>query len=299
MASFKDMVFPPDVSYGAISTLKYSTDVTMTQSGFEKRNANWLDPLLSFDVSHNIKTIEQALILKGFFITAKGMLLSFKFKDWTDYIIEKKDSVIGEADELLKGIPTYKLYKQYGFNLYHNEYLKSIDFIINDEDTDYNEFNIYDEKDEIFDKSLYSVDRNTGMLTFNPLKKFNVSTITKQTLNNVDYICFNLSSDHNLTDDDKILYVSNLQSESRLNEKTFNILDKSDKRKIIIEYKYSDDLVLNNQSSVVLSIYPQNKKFTFECEFYLKTRFSEDTASLTIEDYNSLNIPCKLVEVRD
>ena len=60
LPDFKNVLFPVDISYGAQSSSKFNTTIVTVESGYEKRIANWQDALHEFNVSHNIKTEEQA-----------------------------------------------------------------------------------------------------------------------------------------------------------------------------------------------------------------------------------------------
>lgn len=85
MASFHEVRFPPDISYGAVGGPGWSTSVVTTVSGHERRNANWSQARGRWNVAHGLKRREQAAELIAFFRARMGRAYGFRFKDWTDY----------------------------------------------------------------------------------------------------------------------------------------------------------------------------------------------------------------------
>lgn len=83
--AFSEVRFPVDIAYGATGCPEYSTDVVITQSGYEQRNANWSQARARYNVAHGVKTQAQLDILVAFFRARKGKADGFRFKDWTDY----------------------------------------------------------------------------------------------------------------------------------------------------------------------------------------------------------------------
>ena len=77
--------FPDDISYGSSGGPRYNTTAVMVKSGFEKRNANWSAPLISFDVAYGVKTEAQLDALINYFNAAQGRLHDFPFKDFNDF----------------------------------------------------------------------------------------------------------------------------------------------------------------------------------------------------------------------
>jgi uncharacterized protein (TIGR02217 family) len=77
--------FPTDIAFGSAGGPEYSTDIVITQSGYEQRNANWSQARARYNVAHGIKTQEQLDALIAFFRARKGRSDGFRFKDWTDF----------------------------------------------------------------------------------------------------------------------------------------------------------------------------------------------------------------------
>lgn len=83
--AFIETRFPTDISYGSGGGPEYSTDIVISQSGYEQRNSNWSQARARYNVAHGIKTQAQLNTLIAFFRARKGMADGFRFKDWTDY----------------------------------------------------------------------------------------------------------------------------------------------------------------------------------------------------------------------
>ena len=56
--------FPDAISYGSVGGPSYNTSVIQTESGYEKRNINWLYPLNSYDVAFGVKSQANIRYLK-------------------------------------------------------------------------------------------------------------------------------------------------------------------------------------------------------------------------------------------
>lgn len=112
MATFHDVQFPPQVSYGSSGGPKFKTTVLELASGYEKRNIEWSKIRAEYDVSQGVKTTEDMDVLRAFFYARQGRAYSFRFKDWGDYILEKQG--IGVTDASTAQFSTYKRYSSGG-----------------------------------------------------------------------------------------------------------------------------------------------------------------------------------------
>lgn len=83
--AFIETRFPTDIAFGSTGGPEYSTDIVITQSGYEQRNSNWAQARARFNVAHGVKTQPQLDALISFFRARKGRADGFRFKDWTDY----------------------------------------------------------------------------------------------------------------------------------------------------------------------------------------------------------------------
>ena len=84
---FQDVLFNPQVSYGATGGVEFSTTVVRMESGYEQRNINWEVSGGKWDVSQALKSQSELDDLIAFFRARRGKAYSFRFLDWTDYDI--------------------------------------------------------------------------------------------------------------------------------------------------------------------------------------------------------------------
>lgn len=106
--SFHEIRFPEDIAYGSTGGPEYSTDVIITQGGYEQRNINWAEARARYNVAHGVKTQAQLDALIAFFRARKGKAHGFRFKDWTDYQIIGQ--ILGEGDGIATTFPLIKTY---------------------------------------------------------------------------------------------------------------------------------------------------------------------------------------------
>lgn len=83
--AFVETRFPTDIAFGSAGGPEYSTDIVITQGGYEQRNVNWSQARARYNVAHGVKTQAQLDALIAFFRARKGRADGFRFKDWTDF----------------------------------------------------------------------------------------------------------------------------------------------------------------------------------------------------------------------
>lgn len=115
--SFHDVVFPLDISYGAVSRPTYSTEVIETTSGAEQRNTLWAYPKLEFEVGQGLRSIADVKALLSFFHARKGQANGFRFRDCFDNStaadgvqVSATDQAIGMGDALTSEFELIKTY---------------------------------------------------------------------------------------------------------------------------------------------------------------------------------------------
>lgn len=96
MTPFIEQRFPEDIALGSTGGPEYSTDIVVTNSGFEQRNSNWEQARARYNVAHGVKTQTQLDALIAFFRARKGRAVGFRFKDWTDFTAIGQ--LLGEGD---------------------------------------------------------------------------------------------------------------------------------------------------------------------------------------------------------
>ena len=148
--AFHEIRFPDDISYGSGGGPEFSTDIIITQGGFEKRNSNWANARARYNVAHGVKTETQLAELIAFFRARKGRAHGFHFKDWTDYQITGQ--VIGTGNGTQT---TFQLIKDYtSSNTETRTILKPVSGTVN----------IY--INAVLQTSGVTVDVTTGIVTF-------------------------------------------------------------------------------------------------------------------------------------
>jgi uncharacterized protein (TIGR02217 family) len=106
--AFREIQFPPDISFGGIGGPGFKTDVVSVLSGHEKRNARWSEMRHSYEVSHAVKTEAHFKAIRAFFMSVGGKRDGFRFKDWADYRTSLTEGVVDGITTT-----TFQLQKQY------------------------------------------------------------------------------------------------------------------------------------------------------------------------------------------
>jgi len=81
---FDSVLFPLQISLRSVAGPEFSTDVTETGGGFERRNQNWDGGRMRFNVGPGVRTREDHEALLAFFRCRAGRARAFRFRDWTD-----------------------------------------------------------------------------------------------------------------------------------------------------------------------------------------------------------------------
>lgn len=109
--SFKDVRFPPNISYNAVGGAGFSTNVVMTNGGSESRNQVWAYELSEWEVAHAARLPADWRPLQAFFRVMAGQAHTFRFKDWLDFTATAAEGLFvatAEADE-------WQMIKRYTF----------------------------------------------------------------------------------------------------------------------------------------------------------------------------------------
>lgn len=85
--SFHDVVFPEHLSYGTRGGASFSTAIMRSDSGVERRSAEWeLDRhRMQFDVAKAVQNEDDLAELMDFYICMRGAACGFRFKDVADF----------------------------------------------------------------------------------------------------------------------------------------------------------------------------------------------------------------------
>lgn len=110
--------FPDAISAKAVFGPAYSTRIAMNQAGKEHRNQLWSSALRMGTVGHDIQDQSEFNALLDFFNVAEGPTHVWRFKDWSDFIVNSDRGRLGalgvsSAAATGTGSATYQLFKRY------------------------------------------------------------------------------------------------------------------------------------------------------------------------------------------
>lgn len=117
MQPFDDVHFPIAIGRSATVTPEFSTNVTITASGFERRNSLWADARLRFDVGPGVRSEAELGELLTFFRARRGQARGFRLRDPSDFssngmtgLPTALDQTIGTGDGARARFPLVKVY---------------------------------------------------------------------------------------------------------------------------------------------------------------------------------------------
>jgi uncharacterized protein (TIGR02217 family) len=116
--AFDNVRFPVSISRGLAGGPERRTDVVMTASGREQRNARWANSRRKYNAGYGVKSLDDINTVIAFFEERRGKLYAFRFKDYSDFksckpsqAVSAMDQVIGTGDGVTT---TFQLVKNYG-----------------------------------------------------------------------------------------------------------------------------------------------------------------------------------------
>jgi uncharacterized protein (TIGR02217 family) len=107
--SILEIRFPPSLSYGFRSIVRWNTAINESAAGYETRNALASQPRRRFEASKDLATKETFQALRNFQAACLGAWQSIRFKDWTDFESDGQQ-VLGDGDG---SDTTFQLVKAY------------------------------------------------------------------------------------------------------------------------------------------------------------------------------------------
>lgn len=118
MTAFHDVRFPLELGFGAAGGPAFSTQVVVTGSGAEQRNAEWSDARLEYDAGLGIRSEADLSLLLAFFRARRGQAHGFRFLDPLDNSSASAGSEPAATDQQIgvgDGTTTrFALVKHYG-----------------------------------------------------------------------------------------------------------------------------------------------------------------------------------------
>ena len=118
MPNFHEVQFPLDIALRGRGGPERRTDVVLTGSGREERNARWADSRRRYDAGYGVKTLAAIQAIVAFFEERRGRLYGFRWRDRLDYKSCASNANPGPLDQIIgvgDGVTaTYQLVKTYG-----------------------------------------------------------------------------------------------------------------------------------------------------------------------------------------
>jgi uncharacterized protein (TIGR02217 family) len=118
MQAFDDVPYPLALGRDATVSPEFSTSVSVTASGHERRSSQWTDARLRIDVGPGIRSDAELATLIAFFRARRGAARGFRLADPFDFSSNAMTEAPTMLDQLL-GIgdgltATFQLVKHYG-----------------------------------------------------------------------------------------------------------------------------------------------------------------------------------------
>ena len=117
MQAFDDLPYPLALGRDATIIPEFSTSVSVTASGFERRNSLWSNARLRFDVGPGIRSEAELGVLIAFFRARRGAARGFRLRDPSDYSSNAMiaaptalDQLLGTGDAVRSDFPLVKDY---------------------------------------------------------------------------------------------------------------------------------------------------------------------------------------------
>jgi len=116
MIGFHNVRFPEDVSWRSSGGPLFKTQVFQSFRGYEKRNIDWSQPQMQFNVAYGVKTDVQVLNLFSFFNARQGRAYGFRYKNWANYRIQ--NNAFATGDGFNNRLPIWRFYGFQGARMY-------------------------------------------------------------------------------------------------------------------------------------------------------------------------------------
>lgn len=100
--------FPSNISIGMRGGPEFSTFITESIGGYETRNINWSEAKNKYEITKAITNEHELEQILTFFRLTKGKALGFRFKDHSDFRVQKQLLFKGDGKS-----NSFQLYKNY------------------------------------------------------------------------------------------------------------------------------------------------------------------------------------------
>jgi len=161
MTSFHEIRFPLDISTQARGGPERLTEIVVTSSGREQRNARRAHARRRYEAGYGVKSANALSQVMGFFEERRGRLYGFRWRDRSDYKscaptqeVSPFDQIIGMGDGATRSFPLIKTYGQ-DFAPYQRAIVKPVAGSVRVAVAGVE-----------WDKSTFDVDSTNGLVTF-------------------------------------------------------------------------------------------------------------------------------------
>jgi uncharacterized protein (TIGR02217 family) len=118
MPGFHEVLFPLDIALKSAGGPERRTEIVITGSGREERNARWAHSRRRYDAGYGIKTLDALSAVVAFFEERRGRLFGFRWRDRLDHSSAAPGAGISPLDQLIgtgDGVQaSFSLQKTYG-----------------------------------------------------------------------------------------------------------------------------------------------------------------------------------------
>lgn len=164
MPAFHDVRFPLDLALGARGGPERKTDIVVTATGREERNARWAHSRRRYDAGYGIRTVAKLAEVVSFFEERRGRLHGFRFRDRLDWTSGLANASPSPTDQLIgTGVglrAEFQLAKNYGsvFAPYSRPITKPVSGTVR----------LAVGGSEVVAGTAWALDASTGIVTFLP-----------------------------------------------------------------------------------------------------------------------------------
>src|SRR6188472_1444701 len=118
MPGFHEILFPLDIALRSAGGPERKTEIVITGSGREERNARWAHSRRRYDAGYGVKTLDALAAVVAFFEERRGRLYGFRWRDRLDHSSAAPGDAATPQDQVIgtgTGVQTnFQLTKTYG-----------------------------------------------------------------------------------------------------------------------------------------------------------------------------------------
>ncbi|WP_299559718.1 DUF2460 domain-containing protein [uncultured Sulfitobacter sp.] len=97
--NFHEVLFPPDLSFGALGGPQRRVDVVTLANGYEERNTPWAHSRRVYDAGLGMRSLDDIERVIAFYEARFGQMFGFRWKDWSDYKSSRPSAAIAYDDQ--------------------------------------------------------------------------------------------------------------------------------------------------------------------------------------------------------